>query len=95
MLPASRHRSRLSESVHESGSSARGRIFGDQHYAAVFTFFRLNSDDTFAGTQRITEDIELSQDADSLTSTGTAETFDATSTLTSKFCNAAVATRAQ
>jgi len=68
---------------------------GGQHYTAVFTFFRLNPDNTFAGTQRITEDIELSQDADSFTSTGTSEIFDTSGTLIHTGCNTGVATRAQ
>jgi hypothetical protein len=68
---------------------------GGQHYTAVFTFFRLNPDNTFAGTQRITEDIELSQDADSFTSSGTSDIFDTTGTLVHTACNAEVATRAQ
>jgi hypothetical protein len=68
---------------------------GGRHYTAVFTFFRLNPDNSFAGTQRITEDIELSQDADSFTSTGTSEIFDTTGTLIRTGCNTEAATRAQ
>jgi hypothetical protein len=81
----------------QRGSPGMGtwQNLGGQHYTAVFTFFRLNPDSTFAGTQRITEDTELSQDADSFTSTGTAETFDTNGALTGTFCNASVATRAQ
>lgn len=68
---------------------------GGRHYSAVFTFFRLNPDNTFAGTQRITETIELSHDADSFTSTGTSETFDTNGTLIRAGCNTEAATRAQ
>jgi hypothetical protein len=68
---------------------------GGGHYTAVFTFFRLNPDNTFAGTQRITEDIELSQDADSFTSSGTSDIFDTNGTFIREGCNTEVATRAQ
>lgn len=66
-----------------------------RHYTAGFTFFRLNPDNTFAGTQRITEDIELSQDANSFTATGTSDIFDANGTLIREGCNREVATRTQ
>lgn len=68
---------------------------GGHHYTAAFTFFRLNPDNTFAGTQRIAEDIELSQDADSFTSTGTSEIFDTDGRSIRTGCNTEVATRTQ
>jgi hypothetical protein len=67
---------------------------GGRHYGAVFTFFRLNPDNTFTGTQKITEDIALSEDADEFTFTGTSEVFDTTGTpLLPIGCNTATATR--
>jgi len=70
-------------------------LLGGRHYTAVFTFFRLNPDNTFAGTQRITENIELSHGADSFTSTGTSGIFDTNGTLIREGCITEVATRAQ
>ena len=69
------------------------QYLGGRHYVAVFTFFRLNPDNTFAGTQKITEDIELSEDADEFTFTGTSEIFDTAGTLIQSGCNTATATR--
>ncbi len=45
---------------------------GGRHYTASFRFFRYNgSDDSFAGTQTASVDIELSKDAKTLTTTTT------------------------
>jgi hypothetical protein len=67
---------------------------GKRHYSAVFRFFRFNgADDTFVGTQIGYKDIELSQDGDAFTSTGTTDIFDATGTLITTRCTTGTATR--
>ena len=48
---------------------------------------------TFAGTQKITEDIVLSKDADEFTTTGTSEVFDTNGNLVSTGCNTLTGTR--
>jgi len=66
----------------------------DRHFTVHFTFFRNNpTNDTFAGTQVINKDIELSQDGDAFTSTGTADIFDAEGNHIATRCTMATATR--
>ena len=61
---------------------------GGRHYSGAFTFFRVNVPaNTFAGSQKITESITLSKDADEFTATGTAEVFDTNGNLVSTGCN--------
>lgn len=67
---------------------------GGRHYSGAFTFFRVNVPaNTFAGTQKITEAITLSKDADEFTATGTAEVFDTNGNLVSTGCNTLAGTR--
>jgi hypothetical protein len=67
---------------------------GGRHYTGAFTFFRVNVPaNTFAGTQKITEDIVLSKDADEFTTTGTSEVFDTNGNLVSTGCNTLAGTR--
>jgi hypothetical protein len=67
---------------------------GRRHYTAVFRFFRINVPAiTFAGTQKITEDIELSKDADEYAATGTSEVFDTDGNLTQTSCITLTGTR--
>jgi len=67
---------------------------GGRHYTGAFTFFRVNVPaNTFAGTQKITEAIELSKDADEFTATGTSEVFDTNGNLVSTGCNTLAGTR--
>jgi hypothetical protein len=54
---------------------------GGRHYTASFRFFRFiadgsAADGSFAGTQEITEDIELSKSGDTFTTTGTSHIRD-------------------
>jgi len=58
------------------------------HSTAAFTFFRVNVPaNTFAGTQTITEDIELSGDGNEFTATGTSEVRDAGGNVILTGCN--------
>jgi hypothetical protein len=67
---------------------------GKRHYSIVFRFFRFNGDDdTFAGTQIVYKDIELSKDGDAFESTGTTDIFDPTGTLITTRCTKETATR--
>ena len=65
-----------------------------RHFTVHFTFFRNDpTHDTFAGTQVINKDIELSQDGDAFASTGTADIFDAEGNHIATRCTMATATR--
>jgi hypothetical protein len=77
---------------------------GRRHYTAAFTFFRINVPPlpppppmvipfSFAGTQTITEDIELSHDGNSFTATGTSQIVDANGAPRDATCNTLTGTR--
>jgi hypothetical protein len=67
---------------------------GRRHFGAAFTFFRINiPTNTFAGTQTITEDIDLSHDGTEFTSTGTSQIVLADGTELPATCNALNGTR--
>jgi hypothetical protein len=67
---------------------------GGRSYTAAFTFFRINVPaNTFAGTQRITEAIDLSKDGEEFTATGTSEVFDTEGNLIQTGCNTLTGTR--
>jgi len=70
------------------------RHVSNRHFTEHFTFFRYNpTNDTFAGTQVINKDIELSEDGDAFTSTGTADIFDANGNFITTRCTMGTATR--
>jgi hypothetical protein len=64
-----------------------------QTYSSTFTFFRYKPDGTFASRAKVTRRIELSEDRDEFTSTGTVEDFDANNVLISTACATETATR--
>ena len=65
-----------------------------RHSTATFTFFRINVPaNTFAGTQTITEDIELSRDGNEFTATGTSEIRDAGGNVIQTGCNSLTGNR--
>ena len=67
---------------------------GGRHFTAAFSFFRINIPaNTFAGTQTITEDIDLSHDGNAFTSTGTSQIVLADGTELAATCNALTGTR--
>jgi hypothetical protein len=67
-----------------------------QHFTESFRFFRYNGeDDTFAGTQFVHKDIELSKDGDSFTTVGTTDIYDAENNFITTRCTTGVATRIQ
>jgi hypothetical protein len=57
-----------------------------QTYASTFTFYRYNPDGTFASRAKVTRTIELSEEGNEFTTTGTVEDFDANNVLISKSC---------
>jgi hypothetical protein len=68
----------------------------DHHYAATFRFFRYNgSDDSFAGIQTASVDIELSQDGGTLTTTTITDIFDANGVLIATRCTGGTGTRVE
>jgi len=72
------------------------RHVGGRHYTASFRFFRYNgSDDSFAGTQTAEVEIELGDDAKTLTTTTTTSIFDATGALIATRCTTGSGTRAE
>lgn len=66
---------------------------GWRRYAATFMFFRFNPDGSFAGTTRVTQDIELSRDGDELNTTITLEVRDANDNFIFTACATATGTR--
>jgi hypothetical protein len=67
---------------------------GRRNYTAAFTFFRINVPaNTFAGTPKISEAIELSKGGDEFTATGTSEVFDTNGDLIQTGCNTLTGTR--
>lgn len=66
-----------------------------QTYASTFTFFRYNPDGTFASRAKVTRTIELSEEGNEFTTTGTVEDFDANNVLIAKSCPTETAMRAQ
>ncbi len=66
----------------------------NRHFTEAFRFFRYNGDDdTFAGTQLVNKDIELSKDGNSFTSSGTTNIYDADNNLIATRCTIGTATR--
>lgn len=64
------------------------------NYTGACTFFRVNVPaNVLAGTQKITEAIELSKGGDQFTATGTAEVFDTDGDLILTGCNTLTGTR--
>lgn len=66
-----------------------------QTYASTFTFYRYNPDGTFASKAKVTRTIELSEEGNDFTTTGTVEDFDANNVLISKSCPTETGTRAE
>jgi hypothetical protein len=64
-----------------------------RNYTAVNRFFTFNADDSFAGTQATTVDIDLSSNADEYTATATFEFFDPADQLIRAGCATSTATR--
>jgi len=69
---------------------------GGRHYTAAFQFFRYNgNDDSFAGTQTASVDIELSKDAKTVTTATITEIFDANGNLLLTRCTTGTGTRVE
>lgn len=66
---------------------------GVRKYTSPFQFFNFNADGSFAGTQKIDRQIQLSPDGTSYTSTVTFESFDPDGNLIFSGCGTEVATR--
>ena len=64
-----------------------------QSYTSVGRFFIFNADGSFAGSEEITADIELSTNANEYTDTATTQVFNASDQVISTGCATATATR--
>ncbi len=64
----------------------RWRYLGRRRYIDAGRFFRYNPDGSFAGVQRITRNITLSQDGDHFTGTVSVEIFDTNDNLIATGC---------
>jgi hypothetical protein len=62
-------------------------------YASAFQFFRFNADGTHAGRQVIRQQIRLSNDGNSFTSSAVAQVFDANGNVIQTNCSTGAATR--
>jgi len=66
----------------------------DRHFSEHFTFFRYNpTTDTFAGTMVVDKQIELSDDGDAFTSSGSVDVLDADGNRITTRCTMGTATR--
>ena len=66
-----------------------------RRYTSAFQFFRFNADGTYAGRQIIRQQIRLSNDGNSFTSTATAQVLDTAGNVLATNCSTGVATRFQ
>jgi len=62
-------------------------------YTTAFQFFRFNADGTLAGRQIIRQQVELSQDGNSYTTTATAQVFDVNGNVIANNCSSGTGTR--
>lgn len=82
----------VSPALRYPGQGVWQRVRG-RNYAATFMFFRFNPDGSFAGTQKIMQDIKLSRDGDELNITATSEVLDANDNVIGVACVTSTATR--
>lgn len=66
---------------------------GNRSYATSFQFFRFNADGTLAGRQIIRQQLELSADGNSYTTTATAQVLDTNGTVIANNCSSGTGTR--
>jgi hypothetical protein len=66
---------------------------GGRSYTTTFQFFRFNPDGTLAGRQIIRQQVELSQDGNSYTTTATAQVLDVNGTVIANNCSSGTGTR--
>jgi hypothetical protein len=69
------------------------RHIGGQNYSAVLRFFRFDNEGAIAEMQKTTRHIELSEDGNEFTSTGSLEVFDAGDNLIETHCATEAAKR--
>ena len=65
----------------------------NRRYTTAFQFFRFNADGTYAGKQVVREQIQLSADGNSYTSTATAQVLDINGNVIANNCSTGTATR--
>lgn len=70
------------------GSTPAGGVFTN-----TITSFRFNADGTYAGTQKITRQIELDGSGDGFTSTNSVEIIDTSGTVLQTLCSTETGTR--
>jgi len=66
---------------------------GDNRFSNAFKFFRFNADGTYAGWQKISQQIDLSADGKQFSATASIEIYDANDKLAQTGCATAAATR--
>jgi hypothetical protein len=66
---------------------------GGRAYTTAFQFFRFNPDGTLAGRQVIRQQVELSQDGNSYTTTATAQVLDVSGNVIANNCSSGTGTR--
>ncbi len=66
---------------------------GNRNYTTSFQFFRFNADGTLAGRQIIRQQLELSADGDSYTTTATAQVLDTGGNVIANNCSSGTGTR--
>ena len=66
---------------------------GNRNYATSFQFFRFNPDGTLAGRQIIRQQLELSPNGNSYTTTATAQVLDVSGTVIANNCSSGTGTR--
>lgn len=69
------------------------RHLGENRFSNAFKFFRFNHDGTYAGWQKISQQIDLSADGKQFTATASIEIYDADDKLAQTGCATATATR--
>jgi hypothetical protein len=78
--------------LHSTGLGTWRHVEGPRYTATDYTFF-FNADDTFAGTQVVSRDIDLSANADEYTAAATFNFFDPNNQLVRSGCATATAAR--
>jgi len=66
---------------------------GGRNYTTSFQFFRFNTDGTLAGRQIISQQLELSRDGNSYTTTATAQVLDVSGNVIANNCSSGTGTR--
>lgn len=66
---------------------------GGRDYTATFIFFRFNPDGTYAGSQKVTRNIEVGEDGNEFTATASVEILDVNDNVIATGCATETARR--